>query len=133
MRDHTQLRVFHLADQLTMSVYAHSRQFPADERYGLTSQTRRAAVSIAANIVEGCARSTGRDYLHFLVNAYASARELQYEITLCARLGYLDDAAAEDLGRQCIETTKSLSALIQALRKRIYGKDGGLQAGGRRL
>ena len=54
MRDHTKLKVFELADRLTLSVYRHSATFPAVERYGLQSQVRRAAVSIAANIVEGC-------------------------------------------------------------------------------
>lgn len=117
MRDHTQLRVFHLADQLAISVYAHSRQFPAEERYGLTSQTRRAAVSVAANIVEGCARTSGRDYLQFMVIAYGSARELQYEISLCKRLGYLATDAADDLERQCTETAKALNALVRAIRK----------------
>lgn len=87
MRDHTQLRVFHLADRLAMSVYSHSRRFPAAERYELTSQTRRAAVPVAANIVEGCARTSGRDYLQLMVIAYGSARELQYQVSLCARLG----------------------------------------------
>lgn len=123
MRDHTQLRVFHLADQLAMSVYAQSRRFPAEERYGLTSQTRRAAVSVAANIVEGCARTSGRDYLQFMVIAYGSARELQYEISLCTRLGYLTADAADDLERQCSETTKSLNALISALRARLAGSE----------
>ncbi len=124
MRDHTQLRVFNLADQLAMSVYEHSRRFPAEERYGLTSQTRRAAVSVAANIVEGCARTSSRDYLQFLVIAYGSARELQYEISLCGRLGYLTPDAADDLDRQCNVTTKSLNALVTALRKRISGCNG---------
>lgn len=122
MRDHTLLRVFHLADQLAISVYAQSRCFPTDERYGLTSQTRRAAVSIAANIVEGCARSSKSEYVRFLEIAYGSARELQYEIDLCTRLGYLDTAAAADLGRQCTETAKSLNALVRAIRRRC-GKD----------
>ena len=117
MRDHTRLRVFHLADQLAISVYANSRRFPPDERYGLTSQTRRAAVSIAANIVEGCARSSESEYVRFLEIAYGSARELQYEIDLCTRLGYLDTAAAEDLDRQSTETAKSLNALVRAMRR----------------
>lgn len=121
MRDHTKLRVFHLADELAMSVYARSRAFPASERFGLTSQTRRAAVSVAANIVEGCARSTGPDYLRFLVIAYGSARELEYEISLCVRLGYLGDEAAVELDRLCTETAKALNALVRALRRRIYG------------
>ena len=101
-----------------MAVYEHSTRFPVVERYGLTSQTRRAAVSIAANIVEGCARSSESEYLRFLEIAYGSARELQYEISLCTRLGYLDADSADDLDRQCTETAKSLNALIHAIGQR---------------
>ena len=118
MRDHTQLRAFHLADELAIRVYNCSRAFPASERFGLTSQTRRAAVSVAANIVEGCARRSEAEYVRFLEMAYGSARELQYEIGLCARLGYIDGEAGDDMNRRCTETAKSLGALIQALRRR---------------
>jgi four helix bundle protein len=95
MRDHTRLRVFELADRLTLTVYKESAAFPASERYGLQSQVRRAAVSIAANIVEGCARTTEAEYMRFIEIAYGSARELQYEIGLCGRLGFWSDAVAK--------------------------------------
>jgi len=90
MRDHTRLKVFSMADQLALSVYRETRQFPDTERFGLQSQVRRAAVSVAANIVEGCARSSQAEYLRFLDIAYGSARELQYELDLCLRLGFID-------------------------------------------
>ena len=117
MRDHTRLRVFHLADELAMRVYECSRTFHTSERFGLTSQARRAAVSVAANIVEGSARFSEAEYVRFLEVAYGSARELQYEISLCARLGYLHGEAVDDLNRQCTETAKSLGALIKSLRR----------------
>ncbi|HQR70371.1 MAG TPA: four helix bundle protein [Burkholderiaceae bacterium] len=117
MRDHTKLRVFHMADALVMDVYAASRRFPSDERFGLTSQIRRCGASIAANIVEGCARATEQEYLRFIEIAYGSARELQYELDLCARLGYLDQTTAAQLGQQCTDTAKSLNALLRSLRR----------------
>ena len=91
MRDHTKLRAFELADMLAFTTYRATQDFPREEVFGLTSQMRRAAVSIAANIVEGCARNSEADYLRFLDMAYGSARELEYHISLAARLGYLLD------------------------------------------
>jgi four helix bundle protein len=88
-RDHTKLRVFKLADEIVLSVYRATRDFPADERYGLQSQVRRAAVSAATNIVEGCARRSTGEYLHFLNISLGSATEADYLLGLAARLGYL--------------------------------------------
>ena len=80
MRDHTKLRAFELADALVLQIYKLTRGFPKEEQHGLTAQMRRAVVSAASNIVEGCARHTEGDYLHFLDVAYASSLELQYQL-----------------------------------------------------
>ena len=70
MRDHTKLRAFELADSLALEMYRVTSGFPRHEQFGLTQQMRRAAVSCASNIVEGCARNTHADYLRFLDMAY---------------------------------------------------------------
>ncbi len=77
MRDHTKLRAFQLADQVALAIYKYTRSFPREEIFGLTSQLRRAAVSIASTLVEGAARSSEAEYLRFLDTAYSSAREVE--------------------------------------------------------
>ena len=86
-RDPTKLKVFHLADELAVKVYRVTRSFPVEERYWLQAQLRRAAVSVPTNIVEGCARNSEKDYLHFVDVAIASASEVRYLLGLTTRLG----------------------------------------------
>ena len=117
MRDHKKLRAFELADDLVLAVYEATKVFPRQEQFGLTSQLRRAAVSMASDIVEGCARNSEADYVHFLDMAYGSAREVQYQISLAYRLGYLQTGSVEELNAKCRETTKVLNGLIRALRR----------------
>lgn len=116
MRDHTKLKVFELADSLAVSVYQRTQTFPDSERYGLQSQVRRAAVSVAANIVEGCARTTQAEYSRFVEIAFSSSRELQYEISLCGRLGFLSSEDADRLGHDCTNVAKALNGLLRSLR-----------------
>lgn len=117
MRDHKKLRAFELADNLALTVYKKTVCFPKEERYGLTSQMRRCAVSVASNIVEGCARNSLADYLRFLDIAYGSVRELEYQISLAVRLGFIDPTNAKEVESQCVETAKVLNGLITALRR----------------
>ena len=91
MRDHTKLRAFELADEVALLVYKVTAGFPKEELYGLTSQMRRAAVSVPSNIVEGCARDSQADYLRFLNIAFGSFRELHYQLSLSERLGVFDN------------------------------------------
>ena len=117
MRDHNKLRAFELADELAIMIYQATRIFPKEEMYGLTSQMRRAAVSIPSNIVEGCARESQGEYLRFLVIAFGSLRELDYQFSLARRLGYLKNNNISDIDTKIIETEKVLGALIRSLKK----------------
>ncbi len=117
MRDHTKLRAFELADELVVSVYRITSGFPKEELYGLTSQIRRATVSVPSNIVEGCARDSQSDYLRFLYIAFGSLRELHYQLNLSKRLGFLRNEDSSSIEPKIIETEKVLNGLIQSLRR----------------
>ena len=82
MRDYTKIEAWKLADDLTVLIYQITKAFPKEELYGLTSQLRRAAASVPANIAEGSARGTNKDYLHFLFIARASLTEAHYFVHL---------------------------------------------------
>ena len=116
MRDHMKLRAFELADEVALLAYEATVEFPKAEQYGLTSQIRRAAVSVPSNIVEGCARESEADYLRFLNIAFGSLRELNYQLSLATRLGFLDKGGLSRIEAKTVEAEKVLSGLIRALR-----------------
>jgi four helix bundle protein len=115
MRDHTKLRAFELADEVVLMIYRITSDFPKEELYGLTSQMRRAAVSVASNIVEGCARNSQAEYLRFLTVAFGSLRELHYQLSLSRRLGYSGSQDSTITEQKIVENEKVLNALIRAL------------------
>jgi four helix bundle protein len=117
-RDHRKLEVFHQADQLVPTVYAETALFPVEERFGLCAQIRRSAVSVAVNIVEGCARRTTRDYLHFLNVATGSAAETLYLLDLSCRLGYMKADTVQPFDRKY----NHLLAGLQRLQKSLEGQ-----------
>ncbi|MEN8128113.1 MAG: four helix bundle protein [Planctomycetota bacterium] len=124
MRNYRNLKAFQLADELVLMVYTATKRFPKDELFGLTSQLRRAVVSIPSNIVEGASRDTEVEFLRFLDMAYGSASELDYQISLAYRLGYIEEKPYFPLRDKSTETAKVLNGLIRSLRKKP--KDKGL-------
>jgi four helix bundle protein len=118
MRDHTKLRAFELADEIAVSVYRATANFPKSEQYGLTAQIRRAAVSVPSNIVEGCARESRADYLRFLSIAFGSLRELHYQLSLAKRLGFITDNDLIELEPIVVEAEKVLNSLIRSIKKK---------------
>src|SRR3954469_6380425 len=114
-RDPDNLHVFHLADALVIDIYQETQALPTAERFGLQAQIRRAAVSIAANIVEGSARRTAREYGHFLNIATGSVFETRYLLSLSARLGLLPREGTERLTGRCTVLAKKLVNLGNAV------------------
>ena len=117
MRDHTKLRAFELADEVALLIYRITREFPKEEIYGLTSQMRRAAISVPSKIVGGCARESQAEYLRFLEIAFGSLRELHYQLSLAKRLGYCDEHGIFDCDAKIVETEKVLGTLMRSMRQ----------------
>jgi four helix bundle protein len=103
--------------ELTEAVDNLTKTFPKDEIYGLTSQLRRASVSIASNIAEGRARATDRDFRQFLNIALGSTYEVQTQLLLAKRLTIGDEASRITAESPCIETSKMPGAFIQSLKR----------------
>ena len=120
MRPHERLEVWRMAVEFTVSVYKATDSFPRDERFGLTSQVRRAAVSVAANIAEGAGRNSSREFAYFLSNAQGSASELATELLIAHRLLYLKREQYERLMR----TLDSIGRMIVGLSRNVRAKSG---------
>ena len=110
------LKVWHLSMDLTMLVYALTSEFPRHEVYGLSSQMRRASVSIASNLAEGSARSTKKDFRQFVVVARGSNAELQTQLMITARLGYSPDEKIAEAANLCQEVGRMLHGLSAFLK-----------------
>ncbi len=116
-RDYRKIRAWQSADALALDIYGATRAFPRSEVFGLTSQIRRSAVSVAANIVEGSARQHEREYVQFLYLACGSLAETGYHIDLAHRLGYLADQSHAALVSKHESTTRTLRALINYIER----------------
>jgi four helix bundle protein len=115
MKDFRDLAVWQKAHMLALAVYRETRNFPQSELYGLTSQMRRGAASIPANIAEGCGRGTELDFGRFIQNAIGSASELEYHLLLVRDLAFLRPDAYATLSAECV----SVRRMLIALRKRV--------------
>ena len=116
-RDYTKIKAWQLADELALLVYGATKKFPKSEIWGLTSQMRRSAVSVPANIVEGSARKSRNEYLQFLYIAISSLAELSYYIRFTKKLGYLKTNEYEELWAKSQEGLRTLQGLISYIEK----------------
>jgi four helix bundle protein len=116
MQDFRNLKVWEKAHALTLAIYKSSKTFPRDEIYGLTSQMRRASVSIGANIAEGTCRKGDADFARFLQIAAGSASELEYHLLLARDLELLKTSDYQRLSDAAVEVKRMLASLMQRLR-----------------
>ena len=116
MRDFRKLRVWEKAHTLALKIYKVTEEFPRDELYGLTSQIRRACVSIPTNIAEGCVRSSDADFSRFLYIALGSTSELEYLILLSMDLKYIKNELYIELNSDINQIKKMLISMIQKLK-----------------
>src|SRR4051812_41334544 len=117
MRPHESLEVWQKAVEFVVQIYDKTKQLPPDERFGLTSQIRRAAVSIPANIAEGAARTTAKEFHHFVAVAQGSCSEVETELLIAEKLGYLSadtcaelKTVADSIGRMLVGLFKHLKS-----------------------
>lgn len=116
MKSFRDLQVWQKAHRLTLDIYTSTTSFPREEQYGLTSQIRRAASSIPANIAEGCGRDGDNELRRFLEIAMGSASELEYHLLLANDLNLLDETVYSHLNDQTCEVKRMLAGFILKLK-----------------
>ena len=116
VRSHRDLVVWQKAMDMAVEVYRATRHFPRDERFRLTDQLTRAAASVPANVAEGHARSTAKEYAHFLAIAKGSLMETETFLMLATRLGYLDE---QTTAKHALELVTEVSKMLTVLRARL--------------
>ncbi len=119
MRPHEKLDVWNKAMDFVVAIYKATERFPKEEKFGLTSQLRRAAVSVPANIAEGAARHYDKEFVRFLSNAQGSASEVETELTIAHRLGFLERDSYLHLRSSIDEIGRMITGLSQYLRRRV--------------
>ncbi len=119
VKDYRDLIVWQKAMDLVEAVYRTTGTFPREEIYGLTSQIRRAAISIPSNIAEGNGRNTTRDYVHFLGMAYGSVKEVETQVLIAERLRYINSSHSDALVQATTEIARLISDLVNSLNRRV--------------
>jgi four helix bundle protein len=115
MRNFKELKVWQKAHQFVLGVYQQTRDFPSEERFGLTAHLRKSATSVPSNIAEGCGREGERELARFLSIAAGSASESEYQLLLALDLGYLQPDAHRQLDEQVNEVKRMLNSFIRTL------------------
>jgi four helix bundle protein len=110
-----QLKVWEKSHQMTLAAYRITSAFPRDERYGMSSQLRRSAASIGANIAEGCGRRSRREFARFLTIALGSASEFEYHLLLAFDLGLVEAGDYQLLEANVTEAKRMLTGFIKKL------------------
>ena len=118
LKNYRDLKVWQKSYTFCLQIYQETRKLPNEEKFGLTSQIRRSAVSIPSNIAEGYGRKTTADYLRFLSIAYGSLCELETQIMLAGDLSYLENGDLESLLANLSEIERMLKALIRSLEEK---------------
>jgi four helix bundle protein len=116
IKDFKDLKVWQKSHKLTLELYRSTASLPREEMYGLTAQIRRACVSVAANIAEGCGRQSEPDFARFLQIAAGSASELEYHLLLAYDLGLFDTSHYNRVAGEAQEIKRMLTKLIQKLK-----------------
>jgi carbamoyl-phosphate synthase large subunit len=119
MEHYQNLLVWQKSMDMVTTVYGLTRDFPREEQYGLTSQIRRAAISVPSNIAEGNARRSTRDYIRFLNLAYGSLSELETQLLIAVRLQYTHEPPMSDVMLQCSEIGRMLNGLRNSLERKL--------------
>ena len=117
-KPHRNLEAWKQSMDLAVGVYRATKTFPSQEIYGLTSQIRRAVVSVPSNIAEGAARQTKKEFSNFLHIAQGSLSELDTQIELARRLGFLHDTSWLDLDSRMVQIDKMITGLIRHVAKK---------------
>jgi four helix bundle protein len=115
MRDFRKIKAWEKAHHFTLQVYRITKNFPSDERFGLTVQLRRAVASVPTNIAEGCGRDSERELARFMSIAAGSASEVEYQLLLACDLNYIQDETYVEFNQQVNEVKKMLNSFIKQL------------------